>query len=384
MAHGDVGAVIDTLEFDATNAADCWGINVNDNVYVVAYAGPPAGVTNLYITTFSIDAAGEISNTVLATLALSTSWGVLPHIIKVSPNVFAIVYQGTNYHLTVETVSISDDGLTLASIEELIIVAADCRAPKIIRVAGDVFAVSYSQTGITTVKVSTITIDSAGDVSAIIDTIDLTATGQYYSNILAVNSTIFAISYLDTVNGVTVATIEIDVAGEITNTVEDSQVIDAQGDNYRFGMTEALTGVFAIAHPGTDLDGFVSTVTISPAGVISAVVDTLEIHTANVTQLHIIHIGQGICAITFKKDVPLDGCIATIGIDADGDNIAIIDAGLDFETTLFSDGMLLPISGDIYAVFYGGVGVDGFVKSLDISTAPPGGPHHEMMLGMGP
>lgn len=381
MAYGDIGGVIDTLEFDTVQGIDCWGIHVSGDVYAVAYQGP---ASNLYVTTFSIAADGTISNTVLATLALSTSWGVLPHVVFVANNVFAIAYQGTNYHLTIETVSISDDGLTIASIEELIVVPADCRAPKITRVTGNIFAVSYIQTGVTTIRVSTITIDDVGDVSGIIDTIDLTAAGHYYTDMAAVNGTIFAILYIDTTNGTTVKTIEIDGSGNITNTPVDTQIINAASVDTRQGITEVLAGVFAIAHVGADLDGFVSTVTITSAGAISAVVDTLEIYALDARELHVIHCGQGICAITYKKQVLVDGAISTVDIDAAGNiGAALIDT-LDVETTNYLDGMLLPVGGDIYAVFYGGVGNDGFVKSLDISTQPPGGVHHEMLLGMGP
>lgn len=380
MANGDIGAVIDTLEFDTTQGMDCWGIRVNADVYVVAYQGPSS---NLYITTFSIDAAGEISNTPLATLALSASWGVLPHIIKVADNVFAIVYQGTSYRLTVETVSISNDGLTLASIAESELNALDSRAPKIVHVTGDIYAVSYLHTAITTIKVSTITITAAGAITGILDTIDLTAAGGYFSNILAVDTTVFAVAYIDTVNGVTIATIGIDAAGEIENTVKDSQVINANTTDAVFGITEALAGVFAVAHQGADSDGFVSTVTIDAAGEISAVVDSLEIYALDAIHFHIMHIGQGICAITFKKSALTDGCVATVTIDSAGDNIAIIDAGLDFETTDFFAGMVLSINGDIYAVFYQGVGSDGFVKSFDISTPLPGGVKHMLTMGIG-
>lgn len=381
MAYGDIGSIIDTLEFDIVQGVDCWGIHVSGDVYAVAYQGP---ASNLYVTTFSITDAGEISNAVLATIALSPSWGVLPHIVKVANNVFAIAYQGTNYHLTVETVSISDDGLTLASIEELIIVPADCRAPKIMRVTGNVFAVSYVQTSVTTIRVSTITIDDAGNVTGITDTIDLTANGWYYTDMAAVNGTIFAILFIDTVSGTTVKTIEIDVSGNITNTAVDTQIINAASISTRQGITEVLAGVFAIAHVGADLDGFISTVTITAAGEISAVVDSLEIYTLDAREFRVIHIGQGICAITYKKQALVDGSISTVDIDAAGNiGAALIDT-LDIETANFVDGMLLPVTGDVYAVFYGGVGNDGFVKTLDISTQPPGGPHHEMLLGMGP
>ena len=381
MAYGDIGALIDVLEFDPVHGVDNWAIRVDGDVYAVAYQGPGS---NLYVTTFSIDAAGAISNTILATLALSPSWGVLPHIIKIAANIFAIVYQGTNYYLTVETVSISDNGLTIASLNELVIVSLDCRAPKIIHVAGSVYAVSYLQTAITTVKVSVFTISAAGAIGGISDTIALTTAGNYFTNILNVSGDIYAVLYQDTVNGYSVATIEISTGGVIADTVIDTQIIDAATLNVAFGMTEALPGVFAIAHTGTDLDGFVSTVTISAAGAISAVVDTLEIWTADASEFCIIHIGNGICAITLKKTLLLDGNVTTVSIDASGNIGATVIDTLDFELTNYVNGMILRITSDIYAVFYGGPGSDGFVRTLDISTPPPGGPHHEMMLGMGP
>ena len=381
MAYGDIGALIDVLEFDPTTGLQCWGIHVAGDVYAVASLNASY---HLEITTFSINAAGAISDAIIASASSASGYDALPHIIKIAANTFAIVYQGVNNYLTVQTVSISDDGSTITIIETLIIVSLDCRAPKIIHVAGDVYAVSYLQTAITTVKVSTITITPAGAILGIIDTIILTGTGTYYTTIVAVGGSIFAVQYIDTANGISVATIEIAAGGLITDAVIDTQIIDAQVANSRISMVEALPGVFAVAHSGTGIDGYVSTVTISLAGTISAVLDTLEIWDADVTQFHITHIGLGICAVTFKKDVLIDGTITTISISAAGLITDLVIDTLDFETVNYMDGMLLPIGGNIYAIFYGGVGNDGFVISLDISTPPVSVPHHEMFMGMGP
>lgn len=383
MAYGDIGAVIDTLEFNTIQGMDCWGIHVAGNVYAVAYQGP-SGFLN--VTTFEIAADGNIGAAVIDTQVFSSYWGVLPQIVHISGSVFAMVYQGVSYRLTVQTISIADDGTIGASIEILELNALDSRCPKIIHVAGSVYAISYIELAATSIKVCTVDISSGGDINAIIDSITLTTAGNYYSTLVKVAAGIFAVQYNDTVDGTTVDTISIAEDGNIGAAVIDTQIIAAATTVLAEGMTEALSGVFAIAHVGTDLDGFISTVTIGAGGEISTVVDSLEFLATDVTQIHILHVGDGICAITFKDANVTDGRVSTVQTDASG-NIdgAIIDS-LAFEGTSYIDGMLLHISGDIYAAFYGANGPDGYVKTLDISTppaAPPERPHHEMIMGMG-
>jgi hypothetical protein len=381
MAYGDIGAVIDTLEFDTVGGAHCSGIHVAGNIYAVAFLGSDY---YLRVTTVEIDASGNITNTIIDTADFSGIWGEHPDIIHISGTVYAIVYQGANFYLTVETINIAADGTIGATVDESVLNSVDSRRPKIIHLAGNIFAISYLQTLITTNKVLTLSIAADGTIGAVVDTIDISSNGAYHSDILAVNSTMFAVLHLDTVNGTTVSTIEIDASGNITNTVVDTQVIDATVLDTTQGIIEALPGVFAIAHVGADLDGYVSTVTITTAGVISAVVDTLEFYTSDTVELNIIHIGNGFCAMTYKKAPLLDGSVSTIEIDALGNIAGALQDTLNFETVAYWDGMLLPLTGDIHCVFYSGDGHDGFAKTLDISTAPVGGPHHEMLLGMGP
>ena len=381
MAYGDIGGLIGVLEFDPGTGIDCFGVHVAGNIWAVVYQGP--GSTD-WIKTIEISDAGAITDPVKATLNLADGWLSRPHIIKIAANVFVWVRSIYPNAGRLTTLSISDDGLTISVIEELSFIAGDARQPKIVHVAGNVYAIAYYHATAPQVRVCTITIGADGDIGAIQDTINIAASANQHVNIVAVNATIFAVEYHDTTAGTVVATIEIDAAGQITDTVIDTQVIDVVLPTLPQGLVEALPGVFAIAHTGTDLDGFVSTVTISAAGAISGVVDTLEIYALDATELHIIHIGTGICAIAFKKTILLDGNVTTVSIDAAGNIGATVIDTLDFELTNYVSGMILRITGDIYAVFYGGPGNDGFVRTLDISTPPPGGPHHEMLMGMGP
>ncbi|GAH65902.1 unnamed protein product, partial [marine sediment metagenome] len=129
-----------SLEFDPENGDDPDIIHIAGNVYAIAYRGPD---TDGWLKTVSIADDGTIG-TVIGTLEFDPEWGIAPDIIYISGNVYAIAYNGPVNDGWLKTVSIADDGLTLTltggSLE------FDPRAglrPKIIHIAGNIYAIAY-------------------------------------------------------------------------------------------------------------------------------------------------------------------------------------------------------------------------------------------------
>ncbi len=122
--------------------------------------------------------------------------------------------------------------------------------------------------------------------------------------------------------------------------------------------------IYAIAFEGPDNDIWVKTVSVSSAGVISSVLDSLEIHTNNGDTPRIIQIADGFCAIVFRGD-STDGYVSTVSIDGSG-NLAFVDEWV-FDSTRGTQPFIIKISSTIYAVSYDRT-PNGRVKTFAISA----------------
>ena len=146
MAEGDIGAVIDTLEFDPVLGAFADIINISGNVYALAYLGPDL---DGWLATVTIESDGQIGAAVIDTLEFDPVEGRGPRILHISGNVYAIAYEGPDGDGWLATVTIESDGqIGAAVIDTLEFDPVDCTAPYIIHISGDVYAITYSSTGL--------------------------------------------------------------------------------------------------------------------------------------------------------------------------------------------------------------------------------------------
>jgi len=139
MKDGTIGSVIDTLEYDKELSRDPDIIKVSEDVFAIVYRGP--GVDG-FLKTVDITSDGTIG-TVIDTLEFDTIAGLTPNIINVSDNIFVIVYQGPDTDGFLKTVSIMRDGTIGSVIDTLEFDVNFGLNPDIINVYGKVFAISY-------------------------------------------------------------------------------------------------------------------------------------------------------------------------------------------------------------------------------------------------
>ena len=149
---------------------------------------------------------------------------------------------------------------------------------------------------------------------------------------------------------------EIDTLEFDTSNGETPQIISISGD------------VYAIAYEGNGSDGFLSTVTIATDGQIaSAVIDTLEFDTSQGETPNIIPISGDVYAIAYAGNGD-DGFLKTVTIATDGQITDTVIDTLEFDTSNGQDPTIISISGNVYAIAYGGKNDDGFVTTVTVAT----------------
>ncbi len=380
MAEGDIGTVIDTLEFALTDIAWPDMVKVADDVVAIAYADADG---DGMVVTVDIDAAGQIGAAVVDSLEFDTLDGHHPSIVHVLGDIYAIAYQGVDSDGFIVTVEITAAGaISAAVIDSLEFETVTCNSPRMIKVADNMVAIVH-QGATNEGVITTVQIEADGQIGAAVTDREYEWAAHVAApEIVHVAGNIYAIVSYDALYNGWLHTISISAAGGIGATVVDSLEFDA-GFGADPDICHVLGDIYAIAYRGGGDDGFIVTVEITAAGAISAaVIDTLEFETDFCTWPDIIHIGSGIVAIAYLGTAS-DGFICTVQIEANGQIGAAVIDRLEFDVGAGYFPSLVFVLGDIYAIAYRGGGDDGYIKTLGIETPVAAGVKHLMITGVG-
>ncbi|MBA7693506.1 hypothetical protein ES703_102092 [subsurface metagenome] len=108
MAYGDLGSIVDTLSYAAASAHCSENAHVVDDIFCVSCRW---GSAQNHVFTFSIDAAGQISDTVIDDINHAT--GITDDrncLCKVTDSIYAIAMVNMSYQLVIDTIQIYANG----------------------------------------------------------------------------------------------------------------------------------------------------------------------------------------------------------------------------------------------------------------------------------
>ncbi len=311
-SFGNVGnAVIDTLEFDTADGRSPSIVHVSGNIYAVAYDGVD---NDGWVKTFSITPAGDISNATIDSLEFNTTNGLTPHLVHVSGTAYAVAYTGPDGDGWVTSFTISAAGdISNSTVDSLEFDTADGLRPYLFPVSGNIYAVAYTgPAGDGFLK--SFTVSGTGDIgNSVIDTLEFdTADGQAPS-VVHVSGNVFAVAYRGPGDDGWVKTVTISGTGDIGNATVSSFEFDASN-----GLAPQIAhvhgNVYAVAYTGPGNDGWSATFTISPAGTIGgATIDTFEWNTSDGVEASLIHVNRDIWAVAYQGPAG-DGFVTTFDI----------------------------------------------------------------------
>ena len=311
-SDGIIGAVIDTLEFETT---DCWGpviLNVSGNIFAVVYQ---ESVTNDgWVATMEIDSSGNIGAAIIDSAEFTTQCDQDPAFINISGTIFAMAYSGSGNDGFLTTISIATDGTIGAVIDNLefdTAFGADC---ELIKISGDIYAVVYRGN---TYDIVTVEIDSSGNITnTIVDGARTTGNDMSFlrSSVVHVSGTTYAIVSSNGDNDGELMTVTITDAGTITVAAID--LLEFETTDCRTPHIIKLGGnIFAIAYRyAVDNDGFMVTVRIDISGSIDdAVLDSKEFDTSQGGTPWLFQPSSGIIAVAYGGP-STDGFVKTFGV----------------------------------------------------------------------
>lgn len=265
-ASGEIKhAAIATLEFEKKSCVYPEIIHVAGDIFAIVYCGPGS---DGFVKTVQIAADGSIDSKVIDSLEYDTKRGSEPSIINVLGDTYAIAYSGNKTDGYVVTLDITEKGEISKLIDSYEFNSDECQFPDIVNVFSDVYAIAYSGSspangtwwgGI----ISTVSIAADGTINhAVIDETAFDLNGSEYCDLLRVAGDTFAVCYTDALERGVVSTLSIDSAGQLGSAVIDTLVFDAVLGYYP--RIIAVSGdVFAIAHTGADWYGALKTLGIS-------------------------------------------------------------------------------------------------------------------------
>lgn len=380
MAEGDIGAVIDNLVYYTGTMNMSSIVHVAGNVYAVAFSDDgDAGV----IRTFEITPAGEIGAAVIDTFTFDSTKCLYPNLIHVTGQVFAVVYNGPLSDGFVATVEISAAGeISDPVLDKFEFDIANIEHPHIIRVSVAVYAIVYSNAA-SHGMIRTISISEAGIIGdPVLDSFEFNAVVAYNPRILHVGGNYYAIAYGGNPHPGMITTITISSGGDIGPAVIDTGSYSTVLSRNNI-FIHIFENVYAVVYRGGDYDGFLTTVTISAAGVIAASpIETWEYDITEGRNPFIYHISGDVYAILHDGSGTRKHLL-TFHVSNAGDiNPTIIDEFIfpGADSSYFD---MLHISGSIYAFSFRNNTNDGEVLTLDLETVLPSSCKYMLLLGVG-
>ncbi|UCF13308.1 MAG: type IV pilin [Thermoplasmatales archaeon] len=354
-------AEVGIFDFDTPDAIHIFG-----DVYAIAYRGL---YSDGYIRTFKIDNTGFINDSTIDTIEFDTDECWDPKIIHVNGDIYAVAYEGPNWHGLLKTVEINSYGnITDSVIDTLEFDSNQGWYPSIIHVSGDIYAIAYTGTG-NDGWLTTVSIDNTGAITdTVIDSLDFNTNVAYEHAIIHINGDVFAIAYRGPDDDGWMTTVEIDNMGAITNSVIDNLEFDADR-GYDPDIIPMFGDIYAIVCSHTNLGGYLTTVEILSNGTITdSILDTIRFDNIpwgddDCYDPDIIHIYDRVIAIVYRGEY--DGYLKTLRIGENGDISNQNDDTFQFDGDGYKPD-IFHINGDVYAIAYRRGNFDGYVETVEI------------------
>jgi prepilin-type N-terminal cleavage/methylation domain-containing protein len=363
-APGDIAGIVDVLEFDSQSGLEPEIIKIADEIFAIAYSGADS---DGWLKTIRIADDGSIVDPQIDTFRFAPQFGDFPRIIPVSGDIYAVVYQGANDDGWLQTVQITADGqIGNSAIDFLEFDDKQATAPDIVNVSGNYFAISY-QGDKDDGWLKTVEITADGRISDTpVDSLEFDAKDGKAPDILHIAGDVFAIAYSGGGKDGQLKTLKVNAAGVIGDPQIDSMTFETDSAE-QATIIPVSDNIYAITYQGPDKDGWLKTVAITPDGQIAgAPLDSFEFEPNNGQIPRIINISGNYFAVAYSGP-GTDGWTSTIEILDSGQIAVPVINSLEFDSVFAASPSMALVSGNAYVVAYSGSNNEGLLKTIGLA-----------------
>lgn len=379
MAYGEIGSIKHTVTVKTGTSFHPFVIRVGPGVFAVFYQHDGTG---LVLKTYSVNAAGTISNVSVTDTVVDPLNVLYIHVIHISGTIYAAVYRGGGNDGFITTVDIATDGtINDANIATCEFSTHDVWYPFMCHVQADIYAITYYDSVDVDGVIASVTISTDGTTIALEVAWHFYSLQMYWSSCFKISDGIVWVTFADEFTLGYMFCVAISDTGAITAVrITDWNYIALNENRWPIRVGPQR---YALAAHWTGNDGFVSSLPIADNGTITKSWDDyLEFDTVECRDVQILSLGGIYYAVCYRGQTGY-WRIATFWIDTAG---SIRNTNID----TFNSTQIIEVQHhwcwalqDIYIVAYANTVHDVFISSINIESVPPAAAiHHEMLMGM--
>jgi hypothetical protein len=378
MAYGDIGAaVIDSVTFLADHATQIMPRKVTDGIVAIFYRN--STLFDAIVETRAIDATGHIGAVINTLTYDANMYGLCTYVQEVSHGVFISAVRTNAGVMKIYTIGIADDGTITGVINSLVtalsvpnVVDYMCKKPGV-----NLFVMAW-QHGAAGCDMATFTCNDDGTGIALKNSWIAFVGANYTSpTVKWMSGSIFAVTYRDNATMGWIGTLTIADDGTITAALIDTQSISGATTNSHSAVLRLLGTLVAVGYQSfATLDGIIGTYTIDAGGNISAQIDNDTFEGLDGGMINLISLGAdaGVSyVLVYYTETSADiGKLVSYSVNGVGTLTPIDSLSLTLAGATGSTHGGDMIRQDIWSVgLVGSPGSTGVLKTISIVTAPP-------------
>ena len=310
------------------------------------------------IITLSILHAQEI-----ASIEHETGGATYNSIVQVDSDTYAVAYADENNDANIATFTISADGSSIVEVASLKHDTGKGLYNSLVQVDSDTYALAYTGAD-DDGYITTFTISADGTSITEVTSLEYDTGEALHNSLVQVDSDTYAIAYAGQNHNGHITTFTISANGSSITKISSLEHDAVRGTHNSFIQVDSDT--YALAYCGDSQDGYITTFTITVDGSSITKVASLE-HDLTIGYWNsFIKVDSDTYALTYRG-VDVDGYITTFTITADGSSITKV-ASFEYDIVKGNNNSLVKVDSDTYALAYTGEQNDGFITTFTIQS----------------
>ena len=375
-AQGDIGSVVDSLEFDTDIAITPQILQINGDYFAVVYESSSDSVV---LKTFTVGSTGTIGDSVTDTQTVDGSLAATPKIMHITNDKYLVIYEDNGQiHGSVWTISNTGVITNTAVTAGAQIGSVTGTDPDIVLLSGtpggtQYYAIAYRTSG-GNGAIQTISVPAAGTSISAVENLGTIGDTASDIEIVKLGDHKTAVAYRDSSNIGKVKVVNISDDGTDPNVTGVPSTVSLNSGTALSSSSDLdfvhVTGtVYAVSYSDSSNAGKIETLAITSSGSSVSSTSVGSSFGSNVVSPTLIQTDNASSPyaflVAYYDSSATDGLLKSFTITNTGTISSVID-NITFDSSNGQNPSLFHRTGDYYAVVLQGAAGDGFVKSFNL------------------